>query len=51
MPGDLWPGQVRSFMEKRDHTYRAIRVRARTLSTGSFCLLGDVDGSRRPAAC
>jgi hypothetical protein len=27
MPGDLWPGQVRSFMEKRDHTYRAIRVR------------------------
>lgn len=27
MPGDLWPGQVRSFVEKRDHTYRAIRVR------------------------
>lgn len=28
MPGDLWPGQVRAFVEKRDHTYRAVRVRA-----------------------
>lgn len=27
MPGDLWPGQLHSFVEKRDHTYRAIRVR------------------------
>jgi hypothetical protein len=37
MPGDLWPGQVRSFVEKRDHTYRAIRTVPRINSRGAMC--------------
>lgn len=37
MPGDLWPGRVHSFMEKKDHTYRAIRAVPRINSHGAMC--------------
>jgi hypothetical protein len=37
MPGDLWPGQVRAFVEKRDHTYRAVRAVPRINSRGAMC--------------
>ena len=28
MPGDSWPGQVRSFVPARNHQFRKVRVRS-----------------------
>lgn len=37
MPGELWPGQIRSFMERRDHSFRNMKAVPRINSRGAMC--------------
>lgn len=37
MPGDSWPGQVRSFVPARNHQFRKVRAVPRINSRGAMC--------------